>query len=71
MTDTEREEIAERLYDEFGDREDELSEHLDENVHDIFSSKASAVNNSGLEGQIEFLLENRFNESDLRSILEG
>lgn len=33
------------------------SEDLDELVHDISSAHASAINNQGLENQIEFLLK--------------
>lgn len=34
------------------------SEDLDGEVHDLHSNSASAVNNSGVSGQIDYLVEN-------------
>lgn len=31
---------------------------LDEVVHDVMSQQASSINNSGLEAQIQFLVDN-------------
>lgn len=42
---------------------------LDGLVHDTFSSMASGVNNAGLEGQVNFLLEQGVAESHIANVL--
>jgi len=37
--------------------EEDMQEALDEMVHDVFSGKASDINNQGEDSQIEFLAE--------------
>jgi hypothetical protein len=42
---------------------------LDGLVHDAFSSMASGVNNTGLEGQVKFLLDQGVAESHIANVL--
>lgn len=43
---------------------------LDEIIHEVASQKASDINNSGLEGQVEFLISNGWTEEGIIKYLE-
>jgi hypothetical protein len=45
------------------------TEQLDVRVHDVFSLKATEVNNQGIEAQVAYLLENGEPESEIRDML--
>lgn len=42
---------------------------LDELVHDCKSSEAADINNSGFDGQIEYLIESGMTEKDIREAI--
>jgi hypothetical protein len=44
--------VVKRLLEEIGNGED-----IDEAIHDIFSKRASVINNGGIEAQAIFLLK--------------
>jgi len=44
------------------DLQAEFGEQLDDLVHDMFSQRASEVNNGGIDSQIEFLIEDGFTD---------
>ncbi len=46
------------------------SEDLDEMVHEIYSGYASAINNAGLDGQLEFLRDELGDEALLDRVKE-
>ena len=43
---------------------------LDEIIHEVASQKASDINNSGLKGQVEFLISNDWTEEGIIKYLE-
>lgn len=67
--DEKQQELIERLQAEFGDHTTE--DALDDLVIDEALSIASGVNNSGIEGQIEWLVEHGYGEDDIRAMFAG
>lgn len=60
-------EASERLVAAF--RED-VGFLLDEEVHDVKSAEAADINNSGLQAQIDYLLDAGYTEHQIRDLLE-
>ncbi len=57
--------LVERLSEQF---EGEDGEIFDEAVIDAACSMASAVNNNGIEAQIEFLVQNGYTEAQIEAL---
>lgn len=49
--------------------EEEKQDVLDELIHEIFSGRASQVNNDGMEAQRIFLLSEGFSQEELKELL--
>ena len=60
--------IIERLSEKF---EGEDSEIFDEAVIDAACSIASAVNNNGIDAQLEFLIQNGYTEAEIEALASG
>jgi hypothetical protein len=50
---------------------DDMALALDDLVHDVKSHEASAINNSGIDTQVEFLLNSGVTEDEIAAAIRG